>query len=154
MQLNRAPYGSMCDGAIGLIDLPTVHCPLVVDREWKSESLRYSRDEVCHLCYHNRHHFINEHVNMGKEWIHLRAGTLVHLLWLWVYVHYGLLHTSPFLHWHPNWCWWFQINALCSLYIIINYNNKHQKLILIRTTFNAKLVFALYVYSGFDYPAV
>lgn len=25
MQLNRAPYGSMRDGAIGLMDLPTVH---------------------------------------------------------------------------------------------------------------------------------
>lgn len=33
MHLNRAPYGSMSDGAIGHMDLPTVHCPFVADEE-------------------------------------------------------------------------------------------------------------------------
>lgn len=31
MQLNRVSYGSMCDGAKGLMDLPTVHCLFVSD---------------------------------------------------------------------------------------------------------------------------
>lgn len=33
VQLNRAPFGSICDGAIGRMDLPTVHCPFVADEE-------------------------------------------------------------------------------------------------------------------------
>lgn len=32
MQLNKVWYGSMCDGAIDLMDLPTVHCLFVSDR--------------------------------------------------------------------------------------------------------------------------
>lgn len=81
MQLNRAPYGSMRDGAIGLMDLSIAHCPFVADGEWKTESLRYSGDQGwgkigTAIFVTKTDRFISEHGSMGKDWIQLGVGPL------------------------------------------------------------------------------